>query len=111
MSVKTELVKNDRNSIWRRECEICNKDMKRLKEGDVICGSKWYHIGCWNLTKKEQELCHSNVNDILRIVDSFIDNNFIQTASADNTSSSSTPAEDTVTVEAIISSTMSKEER
>lgn len=48
MSVKTELEQNHNYSIWKRECETCNKDMTKLSEGDIIFDSKWYHKDCWS---------------------------------------------------------------
>ena len=46
MSVKTELENSHNHPTWERECEICNKDMIKLSEGDIIFGSKWYHKDC-----------------------------------------------------------------
>lgn len=110
MSVKTELLKNGNNSIWERECEICSKDMMKLREGDIIFGSKWYHKGCWDLTDKERKLCHSHVNDVLDKVENFIDNNFIQSASVnDRTPYPSSLVEDTISAEATTSSRSKKE--
>ena len=48
MSVTTELVTSHHNSIWKRKCENCSKDMTKLSEGDIIFDSKWYHKDCWS---------------------------------------------------------------
>ena len=56
MSTKNRRENNHNQSIWKRECGVCNKDMKKLEEGGIIFGSKWYHKDCQDRIITKQDL-------------------------------------------------------